>query len=52
MAKLVHIASEAARGGDLIALDDTGEVWRGEIKSDRSGEYIEWTHLRSEFSRR
>jgi hypothetical protein len=42
--KLVQISPERAGNRNLIAFDEEGEVWRGDIKRDGIGreEYIEW----------
>jgi hypothetical protein len=49
--KLVQIAPEMV-GSTYIAVDDTGEVWKGRLERDQGNrEYIAWTPLRSEFPR-
>ena len=53
MPTLVHISADGGRSKTFIAVDDAGEVWRGEIKAEKSGEeYIVWRRIRSEFSDR
>ena len=49
MPTLITISPDAT--GRFLGVDDEGEVWRGELKRDRSGggEYIDWKHLRSQF---
>jgi hypothetical protein len=50
MAKLIKLSPTGPR--NFISVDEDGEVWRGEIKSDRGGgESIEWKRIRSEFPR-
>lgn len=52
MPKLVQVSADTG-GRNLIAVDEEGEIWRGEIKRDRSGgDYVEWNYIRSEFERR
>ena len=51
MTKLVSISTDST--GRLIALDEDGHVWRGEIKRDWSNEeYVSWRQLPSEFQQR
>jgi hypothetical protein len=54
MPKLIQISADSTRSRNFIAIDEEGEVWRGEIKPpDRSGqEYVEWKRIRSEFIER
>jgi hypothetical protein len=48
MPTLISISPDGA--GRFIAVDDDGQVWRGEVKRERSdGEYIDWKSVRSEF---
>jgi hypothetical protein len=50
MARLTHISVDTGRSRKFIGMDVDGDVWHGEIKTDKSGqEYIEWIRLRSEF---
>jgi len=47
--KLVSVAPE---GSPVVAVDDEGRVWHGEIRYDSDGKrYVEWQHVRSEFPR-
>ena len=49
--KLVQIAPEMV-GTTFIAVDDTGQVWRGRHERTQGNEeYIDWKPLRSEFPR-
>jgi hypothetical protein len=52
MATLISISPDG--GGRFIRVDYTGQVWRGEVKRDRSsgGEYLDWKPIRSELERR
>jgi hypothetical protein len=52
MPTLTSISNDAT--GRFIGADNTGQVWRGELKRDRSGggEYIDWKPVRSEFHER
>jgi hypothetical protein len=48
MPTLISISPDGA--SRFVGVDDEGEVWRGELKSDPSdGEYINWKPVRSEF---
>jgi hypothetical protein len=43
MVKLVQVSPTGPR--NFISVDEDGVVWRGEIKTYKSGgEYIEWNH--------
>lgn len=49
MTKLVSISTDST--GRFIAVDEEGNVWRGETKRDRGAEeYISWHRLPSEFA--
>jgi hypothetical protein len=51
MPTLISISPDGA--GRFIGVDDEGQVWRGEVKRERSdGEYIDWRSVRSEFHER
>jgi hypothetical protein len=50
MVKLVQVSPTGPR--NFISVDEDGVVWRGEIKTYKSGgEYIEWKTIPSEFPR-
>ncbi len=51
---MVKIVSLVQGGGSsrIIGVDEEGELWRGEITRDKSGEeFVQWKPLRSEFPR-
>ena len=55
MAKLVQITPDPTQGSRLyLAVDDEGNVWRGEMKwtKDQRELYFAWTRIRSEFDER
>jgi hypothetical protein len=53
MPKLVQISADSTRSRNCVAIDEEGEVWRGETKPDGSGQaYVEWKRIRSEFIER
>jgi hypothetical protein len=48
--RIIQLAPDG--GGRYIAVDEDGEIWRGQLrrnKPDRAEEYIAWTPLPSEF---
>lgn len=51
MAKIVSLV-QGGGSSRIIGVDEEGELWRGEITRDTSGEeFVQWKPLRSEFQR-